>query len=126
MRLSVIARRRVKRTVPQLLRLACIVALIALAVFATSIFYPRPLVVIFSMSIGHVIGMLAGALYVLAIVLDTVRPGVSIEPAVVAGAASDGKGDREAVAHDEAPPEADVGEGRSSDDAEDDAPGSKH
>jgi len=120
MRLSVIARRRVKRTVPQLLRLACIVALLALAVFATSIFYPRPLVVIFSMSIGHVIGMLAGALYVLAIVLDTIRPAASIEPAVAtSGAASDDAGDREALAHDEKAPEA------SADTEADDAPGSK-
>lgn len=122
MRLSVIARRRVKRTVPQLLRVACIVALVALAVFAASIFYPRPLVVIFSMSVGHVIGMLAGALYVLAIVLDTVRPGASIEPvgATSAAAAGDGQGDREAVAHAETPSEA------SGDDGADDPPGSRH
>lgn len=115
MRLSVIARRRVKRTVPQLLRIACVVALIALAVFATSIFYPRPLVVIFSMSIGHVIGMLAGALYVLAIVLDTVRPGASIEPAVAPAdaTAGDDQGDREAVTNAEttAEPSADAGDG---------------
>ncbi|HEU5073031.1 MAG TPA: hypothetical protein VFU02_02645 [Polyangiaceae bacterium] len=81
MRLSVIARGRVKRTVPQLVRLACMLALVGLLVFAASIVYPKPLVVIFSMSIGHVIGMLAGAVYLLAIVLDTVRPGVVLEPA---------------------------------------------
>ena len=102
---------------PELLRLACIVALIALGVFATSIFYPRPLVVIFSMSVGHVIGMLAGALYVLAIVLDTIRPGTSIEPAGAStgAAAGDGQGDRKAVAHDETTLE-----------AADDVPPSKH
>jgi len=99
MRLSVIARQRVKRTVPQLVRLACVVALVGLAVFTASIFYPQPLVVIFSMSIGHVIGMLAGALYLLAIVLDTVRPAGLVEPATASG-----EGDREAVAHDEASP----------------------
>jgi hypothetical protein len=99
MRLSVIARRRVKRTVPQLVQLACMVALVALAVFAASIFYPKPLVVIFSMSVGHAIGMLAGALYMLAIVLDIVRPAGAAEPAPVAA-----EGDREALAHDEAPP----------------------
>lgn len=99
MRLSVIARRRVKRTVPQLVRLACMVALVGLAVFAASIFYPKPLVVIFSMSIGHVIGMLAGALYLLAIVLDTVRP-AALEPTSVPS-----DGDREAVAHRETPAE---------------------
>jgi len=97
MRLSVIARTRVKRTVPQLLRLACFVALVGLAVFASSIFYPKPLVVIFSMSIGHAIGMLAGALYVLAIVLDTVRP-ASVEPIPLPN-----EGDREAVQHEEPP-----------------------
>lgn len=101
MRLSLIARRRVKRTVPQLLRIACIVALVGLLLFATSIFYPKPLVVIFSMSIGHVIGMLAGAIYLLAIALDTVRSAAGSEPVTVSS-----DGDREAVAHDEnaAPP----------------------
>lgn len=100
MRLSAIARRRVKRTVPQLVRLACVVALVGLAVFATSIFYPKPLVVIFSMSIGHVIGMLAGAIYLLAIVLDTVRPAGAFEPAHVSS-----DGDRDALEHSEVPGE---------------------
>lgn len=91
MRLSIIARTRVRRSVPQLVRLACMLALVGLLVFAASIVYPKPLIVIFSMSIGHVIGMLAGGLYLLAIVLDTVRPGV-----VPADAGSDGEPD---VAH---------------------------
>jgi len=108
MRLSVIARRRVKRTVPQLLRLACIVALVALAVFATSIFYPRPLVVIFSMSIGHMIGMLAVALYLLAIVVDMVRSSPSVAPAAVEEAddadSDAGPVDRAADPGDDAPP----------------------
>lgn len=95
MRLSIIARGRVKRSVPQLVQLACVVALIGLGVFAASIFYPRPLVVIFSMSIGHIIGMLAGALYLLAIVLDTVRP-AALEPAAVPGDADREAGEQDA------------------------------
>lgn len=73
MRLSIIARRRVKRSVTSLVRLACAFALVGLATFALSVFYPRPLVVIFSMSVGHVIGVVALLLYVLAVVLDIVR-----------------------------------------------------
>ena len=42
----------------------------------------RPLVVVVSMSIGHMIGMLAVALYLLAIVVDMVRSG-SVEPVAV-------------------------------------------
>ena len=99
MRLSLIARRRVKRTVPQLVRAACLVALIGLLVFAASIIYPSPLVVIFSMSVGHVIGMVAGAIYLLAIVLDTVRSETVVEPASLST-----EGDRNAVAHDESGP----------------------
>lgn len=81
MRLSMIARRRVKRSVTSLVRLACVVALVGLSVFAASVFYPRPLVVIFSMSIGHVIGAVAVLLYALAVVLDIVRADPETEPA---------------------------------------------
>lgn len=71
MRLSLFIQGKVKRSVPGLIRLACVVALVGLVTFAVSLLYPRPLVVIFAMSAGHVIGAVAVALYGLAIVLDT-------------------------------------------------------
>lgn len=71
MRLSLFIQGKVKRSVPGLIRLACVVALVGLATFAVSLLYPRPLVVIFAMSAGHVIGAVAVALYGLAVVLDT-------------------------------------------------------
>jgi hypothetical protein len=105
MRLSVIARQRVKRSVPSLLRLACVVALVGLGFFAFSMLYPRPLVIIFSMSIGHMIGMLAVALYLLAIVVDMVRSGSSVAPAAVEDSDSDdGTEDRAANPGDDSPP----------------------
>lgn len=107
MRLSVIARQRVKRSVPALLRLACIVALVGLGFFAFSMLYPRPLVIIFSMSIGHMIGMLAVALYLLAIVVDMVRSG-SVAPVAVEASdeadSDDGTDDRAANPGDDSPP----------------------
>jgi len=74
-RLSVVVRGRVKRSVSGITRAAAIVALLGLASFAISVLYPAPLVVIFSMSAGHAIGVVAVLLYLLAIVLDTVQAG---------------------------------------------------
>ena len=108
MRLSVIARQRVKRSAPTLLRMACIVALVGLGVFAFSMLYPRPLVVVLSMSIGHAIGMLAVVLYLLAIVVDMVRSGTNIAPALTpadeAMDADAGIDDRAADPGDDGPP----------------------
>ncbi|MFZ5891491.1 MAG: hypothetical protein ACOY0T_10610 [Myxococcota bacterium] len=58
------------QTVPGLTRLACTLALIALAVMCVSVVYPKPLAVILAMSVGHVIGGAAFALYLLAVILD--------------------------------------------------------
>ena len=64
--------------------------------------------IIFSMSIGHMIGMLAVALYLLAIVVDMVRSGSSVAPvAIEAGDDTDsdaGTEDRAAHPGDDSPP----------------------
>jgi len=62
-----------KRSVVSLIRLACYVALVALAVMAASIIYPAPLPVIFAMSVGQVIGIVAFLCYLLSILMDVVR-----------------------------------------------------
>lgn len=62
-----------KRSVVSLIRVACYVALVGLAVMAASIVYPAPLPVIFAMSIGQVIGIVAFLCYLLSILMDVVR-----------------------------------------------------
>lgn len=61
------------RSVPALIKLACILALLALALVCYSVLVPRPLPVILAMSAGHVIGGSAFACYLLAVTLDAVR-----------------------------------------------------
>ena len=62
--------RLVQRGVPALIRLACVLALIALGLVCWSVLNPRPLPVIFAMSLGHAIGGAAFVCYLLAVVLD--------------------------------------------------------
>jgi hypothetical protein len=62
-----------RRSVMSVARLACWVALVGLAVMAASILDPAPLTVIFAMSIGQVIGILAFLCYLLSILMDIVR-----------------------------------------------------
>ena len=62
-----------KRSIISLIRLACYVALVGLAVMAASIIYPAPLPVIFAMSVGQVIGIFAFLCYLLSILMDVVR-----------------------------------------------------
>ena len=64
-----------KHSVISLIRLACWVALVGLAVMAASILDPAPLTVIFAMSIGQVIGIVAFLCYLLSILMDVVRGG---------------------------------------------------
>jgi hypothetical protein len=76
------------RSVSGLVRLACALALVALAIICFSVLYPRPLPVILAMSVGHAIGGAAFACYLLAVVLDATRrppPPDSLAPAEVAG-----------------------------------------
>lgn len=62
-----------KHSVVSLIRVACYVALVGLAVMASSILYPAPLPVIFAMSVGQVIGIAAFLCYLLSILMDVVR-----------------------------------------------------
>ena len=56
-----------------MVRLACWVALVGLAVMCASIVYPAPLLIIFAMSGGQVIGIVAFLFYLLSVVMDVVR-----------------------------------------------------
>jgi hypothetical protein len=56
-----------------LTRLACVLALVALAALSWSVISPDPLPVIFAMSGGHLIGIAAFSCYLLAILLDLER-----------------------------------------------------
>ncbi len=56
-----------------LTRLACVLALVALAVMCFSVLVPRPLPVIFAMSGGHAIGAAAFTCYLVAVLLDLAR-----------------------------------------------------
>jgi hypothetical protein len=62
-----------KHPVVSLVRIACWIALVGLAVMAASIVYPVPLSIIFAMSVGQVIGIVAFLCYLLSIVMDVVR-----------------------------------------------------
>ena len=72
LRATAISRLR-KRSVESLVRLACWIGLVALAIMCASILNPRPITVIFAMSVGQVIGGLAFLCYLVSIVLDVVR-----------------------------------------------------
>ncbi|HVW29639.1 MAG TPA: hypothetical protein VHC69_29955 [Polyangiaceae bacterium] len=63
----------VTRSVRGLVRLACALALLGLSVLCFSVIVPRPLPVIFAMSVGHGIGMAAFCCYLLAVVVDAAR-----------------------------------------------------
>jgi hypothetical protein len=62
-----------KYSVVGVTRLACWVALVGLAVMAASIVDPAPLTVIFAMSVGQVIGIIAFLFYLLSILMDVIR-----------------------------------------------------
>jgi hypothetical protein len=61
------------RSVRGLIRLACVLALAGLFVLCFSVIVPRPIPVIFAMSVGHGIGIAAFLCYLLAVVLDAAR-----------------------------------------------------
>ncbi|MEI9947508.1 MAG: hypothetical protein WDO74_00610 [Pseudomonadota bacterium] len=70
---STLIHRLRKHSVVSLVRLACWVALVGLAVMAASIVNPAPLTVIFAMSVGQVIGIVAFLCFLLSILMDVVR-----------------------------------------------------
>ena len=65
--------RLIQRSVGQLTRVAAVLALLALAIMAFSVVYPRPLWVVFAMSVGHVVGGAAFACYLVAVLVDVSR-----------------------------------------------------
>ena len=73
--------RLMAHSVENLTRLACIVALVALAIMVASILHPGPLLVIFATSAGHAIGGFAVLCYFLAVVMDVKRSRRSLPPA---------------------------------------------
>jgi hypothetical protein len=69
------------KSVMALTRTACWLALAGLAAMSYSIVSPRPLPVVFAMSVGQGIGILAFFCYLLAVVIDVGRqPPTSLRP----------------------------------------------
>lgn len=68
-----IVRRIQALSVLRLVRFACWVALVGLGVMCSSIVFPNPLLIIFAMSAGQVIGVVAILCYALSIFGDMVR-----------------------------------------------------
>jgi hypothetical protein len=64
-------RRLARQSVSHLIRIACVLALAALAIMVFGVLWPRPLHVILSISLGHVLGIAATACYGLAVLLST-------------------------------------------------------
>jgi len=85
--------RIVRRSVPGLVRLACVLALVALCLVCWSVLQPRPLPVILAMSAGHAIGGSAFACYLLAVILDAVQRPLPPGSEPVAPSISDAPGD---------------------------------
>jgi hypothetical protein len=63
----------VTRSVPQLVRVACVLAILGLLVMVYPLLFPGALGIILSMGVGHLLGIAAASLYVLAVVLDMAR-----------------------------------------------------
>lgn len=61
------------RSVPELTRVACVLALLGLAVMIYPLLFPGALTVVLSMALGHTLGVAAFACYLLAVVLDLAR-----------------------------------------------------
>ncbi len=73
----------VRSSVRELIRVACVLSLIGLAIMAYSILSPRPLPVILAMSVGQIIGGTGFVCYLLAVVIDAAsqqRPTPSSPP----------------------------------------------
>jgi hypothetical protein len=78
--------RVLRRSVPELVRVACLLALLALGLVCWSVLQPRPIPVILAMSVGHVIGGAAFACYLLAVILDAVQRPLPIRDNAVSSA----------------------------------------
>jgi hypothetical protein len=61
------------RSVTELTRVACVLALLGLVVMIYPLLFPGALTVVLSMALGHTLGIAAFACYLLAVVLDLAR-----------------------------------------------------
>ncbi len=62
-----------RRSVAELTRVACVLALLGLAVMMYPLLFPGALTVVLSMGLGHALGIGAFACYLLAVILDLAR-----------------------------------------------------
>jgi hypothetical protein len=62
-----------QRSVTELTRVACVLALLGLVVMIYPLLFPGALTVVLSMALGHTLGIAAFACYLLAVVLDLAR-----------------------------------------------------
>jgi hypothetical protein len=61
------------RSVPELTRVACVLALLGLSVMVYPLLFPSAIAVVLSIGVGHVIGIAAFSAYLLAIIFDLAR-----------------------------------------------------
>lgn len=71
--MSGLVQRIARQSVGHLIRIACVLALVALAIMVFGLLVPRPLNIIVSMSVGHAVGVAAAGCYLLAILLDVAK-----------------------------------------------------
>jgi hypothetical protein len=62
-----------QRSVTELTRIACVLALLGLAVMIYPLLVPGALTIVLSMAVGHTLGIAAFVFYLLAVVLDLAR-----------------------------------------------------
>jgi hypothetical protein len=66
-------KRLIAQSVETLIRMACILALVALVIFCLGVTVPGPLPVMIAMSVGQGIGFMACGCYLLAVVIDAYK-----------------------------------------------------
>ena len=59
-----------RRSVTELTRIACVLALLGLGVMIYPLLFPGALTVVLSMGLGHTLGIAAFACYLLAVIVD--------------------------------------------------------
>ena len=80
--------RLMSHSVENLIRFACIAALVGLGLMVASILHPGAVMIIFATSVGHAIGAFAALCYGLAIFLDSKRSRHTMPPAPASDANS--------------------------------------
>ena len=62
-----------QRSVAELTRVACVLALLGLSVMIFPLLFPSAIAVVLSIGIGHMIGIAAFGVYLLAVIFDLAR-----------------------------------------------------